>query len=835
MNDRVTAAPIGLHLRSTFRTSWRSLLAIAVLFGVTAGLSLAALASARRTSSGFDRLLEASRASDLSIDYGSYDPKLGAALAGLPGVASSSIDIAFNAAAVDEDNHVRTDFANDFETVGSLDGRFFDQDQVVVLDGRLPDPTRADEVMVNESTAKSGVSVGDQLTLGLVTDEELYGSEDPDSLVPGTTQRVTVVGEILFLDEVIQDDNDVISRLVTTPAFTAKYVDTLATYAWQGLRLQPGTKPLQVAADARKLLAEQDPEDPGFTLIRSVDEDRARVDRAVLPQVSALLIISALVAVVALLLGQQAAGRQIGASEPDLSTYRGFGLGPGAMTVVAAVPVLLSMALGAVLAVAVAAAASPLSPFGALHRAEADPGIQVDVAVVVGGAAALALLAGVGGLVAARLAGRRVARVARTLPRVRRSRLAAWTQAVGAPVSVSVGAGYALQPQSGPQAAPVRTIAAGAAVAITALVAALCFGSSLNRLVDNPPLYGWNWDAAAIDQAGYGSIDLERAAGVFDADPDVEGWAPLAILSTSIDGRTVPVVGVRPDDVVGPAVLSGRMVRTDGEIVLGRSTLKALDKNVGDTVLFGEQGLPLRIVGTATLPAIGQVHSSHPSPGEGAVVLVSVPISAAEEPAVVGNDQSTIDQSTIDQSTFSVAAVRLRTGSDKAAALDRLRRPSFEIGEFPGSAELGGVARPAEIINARSTAIAPTLTAGMLTLTAMISLSLALVAAVRRRRTDIAALKAIGFTRRQVGATILTQSIIVTTIGIVIGTPLGIVAGRWLWARFAERMSVVNSASVPVATLAGVILVVAVTSLLVAVAPSQIAAGVQPGDSLRRD
>lgn len=808
------------------------MLAIALLFGLTAGLSLAALASARRTSSAFDRLLHTNTASDLSINYGTYEPALDTALARLPGVASSSADVAFNAAALDDTGHVRTDISNDFETVGSLDGRFFDQDRVVVLDGRLPDPARADEVAINEFTARSGISVGDELSLGLVTDAEREGTRDPDTLVPETRERVRVVGEILFLDEVIQDDNDVIARLIATPAFTRKHIEVLATYGWQGLRLEPGADPNRVSADARALLLERDTEDPGFTLIRTVEEDRARVERAVLPQVSALLIISLLVGVVALVLGQQAAVRQIRSREADLSTYRTFGLGPRALAVMAAAPVLLSFGFGALLAAAVAIGASPLSPFGALHRVEVDAGVQIDVAVVIGGAAALAAVGAVGAAIAAWRSARRTSLSGRSTRAVRTSRLAAWTQAVGAPVSVSVGAGYALQPQSGPQAAPVRTIAAGTTIAISALVAALCFGSSLNRLVDNPPLYGWNWDAAVLDQAGYGTINLERAAEVLDADPDVDAWAPLGISSTDIDGLTVPVVAIRPGDRVGPATLTGRMVRTDQEVVLGRSTMKALGKRLGDTVALGPQRIPLRIVGTATLPAIGQVHSSHPSPGEGAVTFRSVPLDAPAEAAA--NDQSEPTQPSLSPD-FPLVVIRFRAGSDTAEARRRLSRTTLDIGGYPGSVEFGDVARPAEIINARSIETAPTLTAVILTLTALISLSLGLVAAVRRRRTDFAALKAIGFTRRQVGATILTQSLIVTIVGIVIGTPVGIIGGRWLWSRFAERMSVISSPSVPIVTLTIVILGLTIGALFVAVAPSQIAARVRAGDVLRRD
>jgi len=824
LNGRVSTGPLLLHVRSSVRAGWRSLLAIALLFGLAAGLSSAALASTRRTADAYDRLLAATKSSDLSVDYGAFDPQLNAGIAALPGIADTSTSVAFNAAALDARGRARTDIPNDFETVGSLDGRFFDNDRVSVLAGRLPDPNRVDEVAINESMVRQGLRVGERLTLGIVTDEEIESAEDVDALVPTTRESVTIVGEILFSDEVIQDDNDVITRLLATPAFAQKYAEEYAAYSWEGLRLEPDASPNTVSADVRRYLISNDPEDPGFTLIRTVAEDQARVERAILPQLSALLFISALVAIVAVVLVQQAAARQIRTSENDFVTYRSFGLTPRAMTLLGMAPPLLAVAVGAVLAAGAAYAASARSPVGALHRVEPAPGLQFDWVALLGTIAGLAVVSALGIAVAARASTRRTSAAGRSTSTTRSSRLAKWVRSAGAPVSVSVGAGYALQPQAGPNASPVRTITAGTTVAVAALVASLCFGSSLDRLLNEPRLYGWNWDVALIDQAGYGSIDTAKADEVFGADPDVEGWAPLGIASTDIDNITVPIIAVRPQDRVGPAILTGRMARSNDEIVLGRTTMRALKKHLGDTVSFGPRSTRMRIVGTATLPAIGQVHSSHPSPGEGAITFNSDSLISASS----GEGQVPV------QSDAAVAVVRFRPGVDQGRARQRLRAATSEVGEYPGSSSFLDVSRPAEIINARSITIAPTITSGLLMFTALLSLSLTLVAGVRRRRVDFAALKALGFTRRQIGATILTQSVIVTAIGLAIGVPAGIIGGRWAWALFAERMSVVDSASVPVTLLVVVMCALAVGSVLVAVLPSQIASRVRAGDTLSR-
>jgi ABC-type lipoprotein release transport system permease subunit len=63
---------------------------------------------------------------------------------------------------------------------------------------------------------------------------------------------------------------------------------------------------------------------------------------------------------------------------------------------------------------------------------------------------------------------------------------------------------------------------------------------------------------------------------------------------------------------------------------------------------------------------------------------------------------------------------------------------------------------------------------------AISALTLTLISSVRRRRHDLALLKALGFTRRQLAGTVAWQSTIAIGIGIVVGVPLGIVAGATL-------------------------------------------------------
>jgi hypothetical protein len=85
---------------------------------------------------------------------------------------------------------------------------------------------------------------------------------------------------------------------------------------------------------------------------------------------------------------------------------------------------------------------------------------------------------------------------------------------------------------------------------------------------------------------------------------------------------------------VNPPMLSGRPLEADNQIVLGAATLAQLHKRVGDTVVasYGtRQDAPvyipptrLLIVGTATLPAVGDPDTLHPSMGTGAVIPAGI-------------------------------------------------------------------------------------------------------------------------------------------------------------------------------------------------------------------
>jgi ABC-type antimicrobial peptide transport system permease subunit len=179
-----------------------------------------------------------------------------------------------------------------------------------------------------------------------------------------------------------------------------------------------------------------------------------------------------------------------------------------------------------------------------------------------------------------------------------------------------------------------------------------------------------------------------------------------------------------------------------------------------------------------------------------------------------------------------IAVVRIRRGVRPAAALSSLRRIA-DLGDkavandpqaYGDSFLVLGVQRPAEIVNYQSTGATPGLLAAGLAVGAVVALGLTLGASVRRRRRDLALLKTFGFTQRQLAAAVAWQASVAAFVGIVVGVPVGIALGRWLWDLFARDIYAVPLPTVPVGEVALVVLGTLVLANLVAVIPGQMAA-----------
>jgi len=88
----------------------------------------------------------------------------------------------------------------------------------------------------------------------------------------------------------------------------------------------------------------------------------------------------------------------------------------------------------------------------------------------------------------------------------------------------------------------------------------------------------------------------------------------------------------------------------------------------------------------------------------------------------------------------------------------------------------------------------------------------------------MAMLRTLGSTSRQLRASVAWQSSVAVLIGLVVGVPLGIVAGRYLWDLFATNIYVVPSPTVPALSIVAIAFGALVLGNLVAAIPGRLAA-----------
>ena len=269
-----------------------------------------------------------------------------------------------------------------------------------------------------------------------------------------------------------------------------------------------------------------------------------------------------------------------------------------------------SIVLGGVLAAGGAIALSPLSPIGPARPVYPGRGFAADWTVLaLGGLALIGLLLGMAVVGAALNAPHRHHARARE-ERAGRSALADAVSRSGLPVSTAIGTRFALDAGRGKNAASGRWVLVGAVTALLVVTATLTFGHSLQNLVSQPSLYGWNWDYAVQSSDGYGPVPQPTVLATMRRNPGVVE-SGVSFVSLQLDGMEVPVLLASPGAAIAPPLVAGHGLEGKQQIVLGEATMAQLHKQLGDIVsvrcapTLPRTAIRLRIVGVATMPAIG--------------------------------------------------------------------------------------------------------------------------------------------------------------------------------------------------------------------------------------
>lgn len=822
---------VASQVANDVRRRWKSSLGLALLIGLVAATLFATIAGARRTETAYDRYLAEADAEDVSISfYGTGGPLYESLLADMRAIPQvETISETAPMIAVPE---VVPELMQDSQA-GLDDQYLYKVNKPRLVEGRLPGSDRADEVLLNVAAAESlGFGVGDTIRLRTASRSDYEAA--PTLLTErGLLRSFTVTGIAVFPGEVVpMAPVDGGAGVIFSPAYYAAHPDETFDYSYLHIRLKGGAADVAMFRTELSHLLEQTGIPVQYVPFIDAGARQAKVNRAIRPQAEALLIFGGMLGLVGLLILGRLLARHLLLDEDDRRQLWSLGFTRSQLLLVAMLRVLIMLAVAISLAMVGAILISGRFPIGPARTAERHPGIAVNVAVLALGTLVLSAVILIGAGVS----------VFRSLPRLRfsssgpapiaasrPSRVAAAIAELGAPPTAVVGVRMALERGRGRTAVPVVGALIATALALASLMAAFTFGTNLERLVTTPALYGLKWDIAIGN--GFGGLPHAKAKAILDGDSDIAAWSAANIgeLRLRADGVTesleisTPAIGI---DTFGsdvyPRMISGRPVRHEDEIVLGRRTANSLGVDIGDFVVTNTQAgdpVTLEIVGFAVFPGVGRAIFDSTDLDEGATVMAAL-----------------LEDFTITGGLYTTYFVRYRDGLDQGPANQRLR-DAFRDLDPDCQFELCIVTdqTPGGIRNYNEVKSTPVVLAGVFALLALATLATTLATSVRRRRRDHAVLKALGFVRRQVAIATAWQATTVATIALVVGVPFGVVGGRALWSRFSQSIGVEVSPQTPTVAILIAIPLTIVLANAIAFIPGRLAARANTAYALRSE
>jgi FtsX-like permease family len=830
------------RLRATWHDRWSGYLTIVVLVGLLGGLALGAMAAGRRTQSSYPTLLAESNSSDMYGVTGVYNPAIGQSIgynqalqrsiAHLPYVESAKSLVEMNLLPL-HSNGDPVLAAEGTSFYGSVNGEYLTQDRLIVTHGRLPNPHRANEFVMDSTTARAfGFHLGEVVTFVAFSNAqfaELGGDLTTAQVVkkiketkPFLRIRVKLVGVgLVQVRNLMQDSVDTGNSglILFTPPLADRLLKCCVNTTITALQLRGGTSHVNaVEAEVAKTLPKGLPSE-----LSEMKTVVAKAEQTIKPESIALGVFGVIALLAALVVAVQIIERRLRRNAGDVQMLRALGATPAMTFLDGFVGIFAAVLAGSLLAVLVALALSPLAPLGPT-RPYLSHRVNADWTVLGLGLILLVLVLGVVAAVVAIRAVPRRSSTWRIRNNLRGSSAARAAASTNLPVSAVTGIRFALEPGSGRNAVPVRSAIVGAVLAVVIVTSTITFGASLSTLVSKPALYGWNFTYEINGGGGLGDIPAKGAATLLNKDPYVQAWTGVYFGNLTIDGQTVPVMGVTPGAEFGPPLLTGHRFRATNQVVLGAATLAQLKKKLGETVYVdnGASRTKLTIVGTATLPTIGVGGLDHLEMGSGALLSYQL---------IPPGERNLYDVPPGPNAIL----VRVKPGVNHTAAFASLNAILTRLGGQSNGGQVVGVQRPAQIINYRSLGSTPAMLGGALALGAVVALALTLIASVRRRRRDLAVFKVLGFTHGQLAAAISWQSSVAVGIGTVVGVPLGILIGRYLWDLFAREINAVPQPTVPVLSIVLIVVGAMVLANAVAAIPGRMAGRTPTGLLLRVD
>jgi hypothetical protein len=768
-------APILYRLRSGLRARRGTAIGLAVIVAVVGGLVLTLVAGALRTLSAPSRYAARQSSYDALVEQSS-GPPLTETLLGLPIVTRIDLASFVFGGLLRPGGDEQLDtlvFAGSLAALGDR-----------LVDGRVPNPSAPGEFVATKSFVKAAkAALGDEFTLITITQEQADESGFDVAEPGGPTLAATLVGVIDGPAE-LQDDY----ALTAFPA-------TLLDQGDVGIAASVGAIDLEPGATLDDLRAQIDALPGGSSVgIQPWTLFSSDVRSAVNTQGQGLAVVAAIVALAAVAVLGQLLSRQLRHTPAQHEALRALGLSHRQLVVDQLSQAAAPLAAGAALAAMLAVAASGLFPVGFVRaKAEPDPGPLLDPLAHILGPLLFALLV-VGWLFVTLRPPEHDDEVPRQPGLV--DRLAHSVR----PLSVATGLRFALaRPPS--SSASTRTPIIGLVLVLTILIGALTFGANIDRLIEEPARWGNNFD---VGTGQGGDVVPEELLAALANDPDVADISSAGTVLAQVGSRPLDITGLDP--LVGdfqPALTAGRLPTGDGEIVLGRVDARVLGVGVDDEVTIdGEEGsVVFRVVGLGVIPSV----EGGDGLGKGGVVTLA--------------GLHRIDSS----ATLGTLVIRYRPDAP-AGTTERLAEVTGTV--------LGLPDRPGIILNLSRVRSNPYLVAGALAVLALLSLAHQLLVSARRRRRDIAVLRALGADRRWVRSAMHWQATVFSLVVLVPAMPIGFAAGGVLYRSLADRIGTPADTALPLGMVGLTLVALVVLGNGVAMIPARRAGRERPADVL---
>jgi hypothetical protein len=673
----------------------------------------------------------------------------------------------------------------------------------IVVDGRPADPDVASEATINEEASdRLGVEVGDDLIITPYRVDEFDLAGEGVAFPGGVETTVTVVG-------IIRRPADLVGRLggrsiyddasaVTVGPAWWEQIDADAAVYGVGVTVKPA--PGTTDEDVVALIRDRWPERPWqFDAGSSLSgPGQQTVQDAIRLQTVGLFVVAAVIAVAGMLFAGQAVSRQARVEWSDAGILDALGMTRGGMVVAGAVRTTALAIVAVVVAFGMTIALSPLGPVGIGRAAEPYPGVDIDGVVLAVGLPFVALSVMAFGLVPIVTLRRRPRA---ELPRDSRSRTLSRLPPEGV-------AGWAMVKSRRSGRLALASAVAGVAFAAAAGVAAWSLVSSYDELRGDPARYGSSWDAQ-VGNVG----DVSQQTETRDRLRSIPGIEVVGIRSLEGIGGNPDFVIVAGEPFLGDAtfgtVTAGRAPSTPTEIALGRTSMQEFDVAIGDPVTFTDPGDPSA---SFTFDVVGE-----------AVINDGL----SDRPGIGG----LVTNETIDmlspEALSQTHVVWVEEAMDRAATLAALRQA------FPTTYR--DASTPRLVSNLGLVSGQPLVLALVIAFLAGAALIHALVMSVRGSRRQIGVLKSVGFTNRQVVATVAWHASLLSMAALAVGIPMGVVVGRVIWRAIVDNLGIVSPPALPVPAMVAVVGLVLVVANLAAIGPGWAAARTHPAAALRSE